>query len=50
MVSHIYVDNGAFYIFEDGFCTCLNPDCINCPVNRVFQKFKKWTAYQKFEG
>ncbi len=44
-----YVDNGAFYLFEDGFCTDLNPNCLNCPINGICKKYKKWTAYQKWE-
>lgn len=41
-----YVDNGAFYLFEDGYCTDLNPKCSECPINKVCKKYKKWTAYQ----
>lgn len=41
-----YVDNGAFYLFEDGFCTDLNPNCPNCPIDKLCKKYKKWTAYQ----
>lgn len=41
-----YVDNGAFYIFEDNFCTDLNPNCKNCPINKLCKKYKKWTAYK----
>jgi endonuclease III len=44
-----YVDNGAFYIFEDDFCTDLNPKCESCPINRICKKYTKWTAYQKIE-
>lgn len=44
-----YVDNGAFYLFEDGFCTDLNPDCQKCPISGMCKKYKKWTAYQKWE-
>jgi len=43
-----YVDNGAFYLFEDDFCTDLNPDCQNCPINKICKKYTKWTAYQKW--
>ena len=41
-----YVDNGAFYLFEDGFCTELSPNCRECPINGICKKYKKWTAYQ----
>jgi len=44
-----YVDNGAFYLFEDGFCTDLNPNCEECPINKLCKKYKKWTAYQRWE-
>lgn len=44
-----YVDNGAFYLFEDGFCTDLNPTCLSCTINGICKKYKKWTAYQKWE-
>jgi endonuclease III len=44
-----YVDNGAFYLFEDGFCTDLNPNCESCPINKLCKKYIKWTAYQKRE-
>lgn len=36
-----YVDNGAFYLFEDGFCTDLNPDCQGCPINKMCKKYTK---------
>lgn len=41
-----YVDNGAFYLFEDGFCTDLSPECKSCPVHGYCRKYRKWTAYQ----
>ncbi len=41
-----YVDNGVFYIFEDGYCTDLDLDCERCPLNKVCKRHKKWTAYQ----
>jgi hypothetical protein len=44
-----YVDNGAFYLFEDGFCTDLNPDCENCPINKMCSKYTKWTAYKMWK-
>ncbi len=42
-----YVDNGAFYLFEDGFCTDLSPQCEHCPINPHCMRYTKWTAYQK---
>lgn len=45
-----YVDNGAFYIFEDGFCTDLNPKCEECPINEICKRYKKWTAYQVWKN
>jgi hypothetical protein len=44
-----YVDNGAFYLFEDGYCSELEPNCNNCPVNKICKKYLKWTAYQIWE-
>lgn len=44
-----YVDNGAFYLFEDGFCTDSNPNCRNCPIDKLCKKYKRWTAYKKTE-
>jgi len=44
-----YVDNGAFYLFEDGYCTELNPNCRGCPINKICKKYIKWTAYQIWE-
>jgi len=44
-----YVDNGAFYLFEDGFCLDLKPDCQNCLINKICKKHKKWTAYQRWK-
>lgn len=41
-----YVDTGAFYFFEDGYCTELNPNCKNCPVGKICKKYVKWTGYQ----
>ena len=41
-----YVDNGAFYLFEDRFCTDLSPNCHFCPINEICKKYIKWTAYQ----
>lgn len=42
-----HIDNGAFYLFEDGFCLDINPHCKECPVNKICKKYIKWTAYQK---
>jgi len=44
-----YVDNGAFYLFEDGYCTELKPNCKDCPINKICMKYLKWTAYQLWE-
>lgn len=44
-----YVDNGAFYLFEDGYCTELNPNCKACPVGKICKRYIKWTAYQMWE-
>ena len=44
-----YIDNGAFYLFEDGYCSELEPNCKGCPVNKVCKKYLKWTAYQIWE-
>jgi len=41
-----YVDNGAFYLFEDGYCIDLNPNCWECPIGTICKKHTKWTAYQ----
>jgi hypothetical protein len=43
-----YVDNGAFYLFEDGYCTDLEPRCNSCPISEICMKYKKWTAYKKW--
>lgn len=40
-----YVDNGAFYLIEDGFCSDLEPRCNDCPAGSMCMKRKKWTAY-----
>lgn len=45
-----YIDNGAFYLFEDGYCQEQRPKCSECPVNKLCKKYTKWTAYQKWEG
>lgn len=42
-----YIDNGAFYLFEDGFCLDINPHCKECPINELCKKYIKWTAYKK---
>jgi hypothetical protein len=46
-VGSFYVDTGAFYIFEDGYCLDKNPNCTKCPINTWCKKYIKWTAYQK---
>ena len=45
-----YVDNGAFYLFEDGFCTDDKPNCKDCPISKICKKYTKWTAYQLWKG
>jgi len=42
-----YIDNGAFYLFEDGFCLDIDPRCKDCPITQWCKKYIKWTAYQK---
>lgn len=44
-----YVDNGAFYLFEDGFCLDIHPHCKDCPINQLCKKYIKWTGYEKQE-
>ncbi len=44
-----YVDNGTFYLFEEGFCTDLDPRCQECGINKICKKYKKWTAYQMWK-
>lgn len=44
-----YVDNGAFYLFENGYCLDLNPNCKNCLLKKLCKKYIKWTAYQKYQ-
>ncbi|MHA1712174.1 MAG: hypothetical protein ACTSUS_08995 [Candidatus Freyarchaeota archaeon] len=44
-----YVDNGAFYLFEDGYCNELNPKCNECPLTIYCKKYVKWTAYQQLK-
>lgn len=41
-----YVDNGVFYLFEDGYCTDLQPKCKKCVISKICKKYLKWTAYQ----
>ena len=41
-----YVDNGAFYLFEDGYCEDLEPKCDRCPISSLCKKYIKWTAYK----
>jgi len=45
-----YVDNGAFYLFEEGYCAELRSSCKKCPITRICKKYTKWTAYQMWEG
>lgn len=48
--DQFYIDNGAFYLFEDGFCTVLNPNCQSCEINKICKKYIKWTAYKKMQN
>jgi len=41
-----YVDNGAFYLFEDKWCEELDPRCPQCPISDLCKKYTKWTAYR----
>ncbi|MGB9797205.1 MAG: hypothetical protein ACPLSK_01130 [bacterium] len=41
-----YVDNGAFYLFEDGYCRDIAPNCEACPLASLCKRYVKWTAYQ----
>ncbi|NOZ82641.1 MAG: hypothetical protein GXN98_02315 [Euryarchaeota archaeon] len=34
-----YVDNGAFYLFEDGYCMDIEPACASCPAGEVCRKY-----------
>lgn len=45
-----YVDNGAFYLFEEGYCADLDPKCDVCPVGRFCKRYIKWTAYKMHPG
>lgn len=42
-----YVDNGAFYLFKDGYCGELKPKCGDCPITAYCKKYVKWTAFQQ---
>lgn len=42
-----YVDNGAFYLYEDGYCDEAKPKCNKCPLTTLCKKHVKWTAYQQ---
>ncbi|RLE87116.1 MAG: hypothetical protein DRJ49_06870 [Thermoprotei archaeon] len=45
-VVPFYVDNGAFYLFEDGYCLEESPRCDSCPLSRHCKKYIKWTGYK----
>jgi len=45
-----YVDNGAFYLFEEGYCADLDPKCDVCPVGMYCKRYIKWTAYKMHPG
>jgi hypothetical protein len=44
-----YVDNGAFYLYENGYCLELDPNCKDCPLTKVCKKYIQWTAYKMFK-
>lgn len=44
-----YVYNGAFYLFEDSYCTELDPRCEEFPLSKICKKYTKWTAYKMWE-
>lgn len=48
-LTPFYVDNGAFYLFEDGYCTDIHPNCGECPISEICRRYVMWTAYQKWE-
>jgi hypothetical protein len=41
-----YVDNGAFYLYEDRFDTDESPNCDGCPISNGCLKYVHWTAYR----
>lgn len=43
-----YVDNGAYYLYEDGLCLERDPRCEECPLAFLCLKYIKWTGYQKW--
>ncbi len=43
-----YVDNGAFYIYQNGYCLDISPKCEECLLSLMCKKYIKWTAYQQF--
>lgn len=44
-VVPFYVDNGAFYLYEDRFDTDESPNCNACPISVECLKYIHWTAY-----
>ena len=49
-VVPFYVDNGAFYLFEDGYCLEESPKCDDCLLSKHCKKYIKWTGYKKYRG
>ncbi|MCS7202343.1 MAG: hypothetical protein NZ841_06180 [Dictyoglomus sp.] len=43
-----YVDNGAFFIYSNGYCLDIEPNCNNCILYIICKKYIKWTAYRRF--
>lgn len=44
-VIPFHVDNGAFYLYEDGFDKDIAPQCEKCPIESTCLKHTHWTAY-----
>ncbi len=42
-----YVDDGAFYLYENGFGTDLEPKCRLCPIGDTCLQYTYWTAFAK---
>jgi len=42
-----YVDNGAFYLYLNGYCLEESPQCIKCPIRNLCMRYTKWTGYEK---
>lgn len=48
-LSPFYVDNGAYYLFRNGYCQEKNPKCAICPIDNYCLKYIKWTAYRQYK-